>query len=84
MTLFEAPVAPCRHDRAVLKRLGKITHERTGKRVYVLLCTECGFTVTTDELRRLRGGGPPRSWPRTGRDAGRAGMVAGRPAPHWA
>lgn len=76
MTLFEDPVATCRHDRAPLKRLGKITHERTGKRVYVLLCTECGFTVTTDELRRLRGTGPSRSR--------RAGMVVGRPAPHWA
>ena len=46
----------CRHDRAPLRRLGKIIHERTGQRVYVLLCTECGFTVTTDELRRLRYG----------------------------
>ncbi len=77
MTLFEDPVATCRHDRAPLKRLGKITHERTGKRVYVLLCTECGFTVTTDELRRLRVTG-------TGPDFGRAGMAVGRLAPHWA
>jgi len=46
----------CLHDRAPLRRLGKITHERTGECVYVLLCTECGFTVTTDELRRLRYG----------------------------
>ena len=44
----------CRHDRAPLKRLGKIRHERTGQSVYVLLCTVCGFTVTTDQLRRLR------------------------------
>ena len=49
------PVEGCRHDRAPLKRLGKIRHERTGKCVYVLLCTACGFTVTTDGLRRLRG-----------------------------
>ncbi|KPJ76383.1 MAG: hypothetical protein AMK72_06505 [Planctomycetes bacterium SM23_25] len=73
MTLFEDPVATCRHDRALLRRLGKITHERTGACVYVLLCTECGFTVTTDELRRLRRGGPPRR-----------PTVAGRPAPQWA
>jgi len=45
----------CRHDRAPLRRLGIITHERTGRRVYVLLCTECGFTVTTEMLRRQRG-----------------------------
>jgi len=44
----------CRHDRAPLRRLGIITHERTGQRVYVLLCTECGFTVTTEMLRRQR------------------------------
>lgn len=44
----------CRHNRAPLRRLGKIVHERTGKCVYVLLCTECGFTVTTNQLRRLR------------------------------
>ena len=44
----------CRHDRAPLRRLGKITHQRTGQPVYVLLCTACGFTVTTDQLRRLR------------------------------
>ena len=44
----------CRHDRAPLKRLGKVCHERTGQNVYVLLCTECGFTVTTDQLRRQR------------------------------
>jgi hypothetical protein len=34
--------------------MGKMTHHRTGKVVYVLLCTECGFTVTTEQLRRLR------------------------------
>jgi hypothetical protein len=44
----------CRHDRAPLIRLGKITHERTGRCVYVMLCTECGFTVTTEQLRRMR------------------------------
>ena len=48
------PVEGCWHDRAPLRRLGKITHDRTGQCVYVLLCTECGFTVTTDQLRRLR------------------------------
>jgi hypothetical protein len=48
------PREGCRHDRAPLKRLGKVRHERTAKCVYVLLCTECGFTVTTDQLRRLR------------------------------
>ena len=51
------PVEGCSHDRAPLKRLGKIRHERTGRAVYVLLCTECGFTVTTDQLRRMRSGG---------------------------
>ncbi len=48
------PREGCRHDRAPLKRLGKVRHERAGRSVYVLLCTECGFTVTTDQLRRLR------------------------------
>ena len=48
------PAEGCRHDRAPLRRLGIITHQPTGNRVFVLLCTECGFTVTTDELRRLR------------------------------
>ena len=57
------PIESCRHDRAPLRRLGIITHERTGRRVYVLLCTECGFTVTTDQLRRLRGEGPGRRPP---------------------
>jgi len=53
MSFLDGPADGCRHDHAPLKRLGKIRHERTGKRVYVLLCTECGFTVTTDQLRRL-------------------------------
>ena len=44
----------CRHDRAPLRRLGKVVHERTGQSVYVLLCPVCGFTVTTDQLRQLR------------------------------
>ena len=56
MSFLDGRVDGCRHDRAPLKRLGKIRHERTGKCVYVLLCTECGFTVTTEELRRLREG----------------------------
>jgi len=73
MPPFDDPVATCRHDRAPLKRLGKITHERTGERVYVLLCTACGFTVTTGELRRLRGAGS-RCRP----------APVGHPAPHWA
>ena len=57
----------CRHDRAPLARLGKICHERTGRCVYVLLCTECGFTVTTDELRRLRQSSADAERARTGR-----------------
>jgi len=73
MAPFDDPVATCRHDRAPLKRLGKITHERTGERVYVLLCTACGFTVTTDELRRLRSTG-----------SRRRPAPVGHPAPHWA
>jgi len=48
------PREGCRHNRAPLKRLGKIHHGRTGRCVYVLLCTECGFTVTTEQLRRMR------------------------------
>jgi len=52
-------VEGCRHDRAPLIRLGKIRHERTGQCVYVLLCTECGFTVTTGQLRRMRTVGAP-------------------------
>ena len=56
MSLLDGPADGCRPDRAPLKRLGKIRHECTGKCVYVLLCTECGFTVTTEELRRLREG----------------------------
>lgn len=43
----------CRHDRAPLKRLGRVCYG--GKPTYLLLCTECGFTVSTDELRRLWG-----------------------------
>jgi len=54
MAPSDGVVEGCRHDRAPLKRLGKIVHERTGQCVYVLLCTECGFTVTTDGLRRQR------------------------------
>ena len=56
MSFLDGPVDGCRHDRAPLKRLGKIRHNRSGKRGFVLLCTECGFTVTTEELRRLREG----------------------------
>ncbi|MBM4017657.1 MAG: hypothetical protein FJ288_04905 [Planctomycetes bacterium] len=70
MSFSAEPVDGCRHDRAPLKRLGKIHHGRTGKCVYVLLCTECGFTVTTEQLRRLRGV-PPRD-------------AAARRAPAWA
>jgi len=54
MAPSDDPMASCRHDRAPLRRLGKIAHQRTGQAVYVLLCTACGFTVTTDELRRIR------------------------------
>jgi len=54
MAPSDRAVEGCRHDRAPLKRLGKIVHDRTGQCVYVLLCTECGFAVTTDELRRQR------------------------------
>lgn len=68
MVPLHDPVEGCRHNRAPLRRLGKITHERTGKGVYVLLCTECGFTVTTEQLRRRRAGavtkGSPRRAPR--------------------
>jgi len=71
MASFVDPVEGCRHDRAPLKRLGKIRHERTGRCVYVLLCTECGFTVTTDQLRRLRRGAPD-------------GAAVVRRAPAWA
>ena len=63
----------CRHHRAPLKRLGKIRHERTGRCVYVLLCTECGFTVTTDQLRRLRQGPPDADPTRPVRQAPRWG-----------
>jgi hypothetical protein len=44
----------CRHDRAPLRRMGKAVHPRAHRTDYVLLCTECGFTVTTDQLRRMR------------------------------
>ncbi|MEA3367292.1 MAG: hypothetical protein U9R68_04160 [Planctomycetota bacterium] len=57
------PIESCRHDRAPLRRLGIIRHKRTGRCVYVLLCTECGFTVTTEQLRRLRGERPGRRPP---------------------
>jgi hypothetical protein len=56
MPFADDPAESCRHERAPLRRLGKIRHERTGQNVYVLLCTECGFTVTTDQLRRQREG----------------------------
>ena len=69
MVLPDDPMPSCRHDRAPLRRLGKVTHERTGKRVYVLLCTECGFTVTTEQLRRLRGATSPRPSGTTARRA---------------
>jgi len=46
--LFEG----CWHDKARLVRMGKVV--RGGKNVYVLMCTKCGFMVSTDELRRLR------------------------------
>jgi len=48
----EDPDGVCRHDRAPLVRLGKVKHGT--KVLYMLLCTECGFAVSTDELRRLR------------------------------
>jgi|WetSurMetagenome_2_1015567.scaffolds.fasta_scaffold567561_1 hypothetical protein len=70
MTPSDDSAEACRHDRAPLIRLGKIRHERTGARVYVLLCSECGFTVTTDQLRRLRE-----------QQAHSRGV---RPAPRWA
>jgi hypothetical protein len=54
MPFTDEPAEGCRHERVPLKRLGKICHERTGENVYVLLCTECGFTVTTEQLRRRR------------------------------
>jgi hypothetical protein len=54
MPAYSDPAEGCRHDRAPLRRLGKIIHERTGKSVYVLVCPVCGFTVTTDQLRQLR------------------------------
>jgi len=54
MAAYDDPAERCRHDRAPLRRLGKIIHERTGRSVYVLLCPVCGFTVTTDQLRQLK------------------------------
>jgi hypothetical protein len=70
MAFLDDQLEGCRHERAPLTRLGKIRHERTGRCVYVLLCTECGFTVTTDQLRRLR------------QEGARQGCV--RQAPRWA
>ena len=54
MPAYDDTAEGCRHDRAPLRRLGKVVHERTGQSVYVLLCPVCGFTVTTDQLRQLR------------------------------
>jgi hypothetical protein len=58
------PFCACRHDRAPLVRIGKI--RRGNKVLYMLLCTACGFAVSTDELRRLRAAKPAdgRSGPR--------------------
>jgi hypothetical protein len=61
----EDPDGVCYHDRAPLVRLGKV---RTGGRtLYMLLCTECGFAVSTEELRRLRARRPalPRTAPQS-------------------
>jgi len=69
------PSEGCHHNRAPLRRLGKITHERTGLGIYVLLCTECGFTVTTDQLRRKRSDGTA---VRRRRPRGRAPRWSGR------
>ena len=52
----EDPAGVCRHDRAPLVRLGKVKHGT--KVLYMLLCTACGFAVSTDELRRLRAAKP--------------------------
>jgi len=52
----EDPDGVCRHDRAPLVRLGKVKHGT--KVLYMLLCTACGFAVSTDELRRLRAAKP--------------------------
>jgi hypothetical protein len=52
----EDPAGVCRHDRAPLVRLGKV--KRGTKVLYMLLCTACGFAVSTDELRRLRAAKP--------------------------
>jgi hypothetical protein len=52
----EDPAGLCRHDRAPLVRLGKVKHGT--KVLYMLLCTECGFAVSADELRRLRSAKP--------------------------
>lgn len=45
------PFCACRHDRAPLVRLGKVRHGN--KVLYMLLCTACGFSVSTEELRHL-------------------------------
>jgi len=55
MTIPDGLTDTCRHDQAPLVRIGK--RVRAGRPVYVLLCTECGFMVSTDELRRLRAAG---------------------------
>ena len=59
----EDPDGVCRHDRAPLVRLGKV--RTPGRTLYMLLCTECGFAVSTEELRRLRSERPalPRTAP---------------------
>ena len=69
--LFEG----CWHDKARLVRIGKVA--RGGKNVYVLMCTKCGFMVSTAELRRLRltrhkEPHAPYSLRRTGRPPGRS------------
>ncbi|HUX03050.1 MAG TPA: hypothetical protein VMY35_18985 [Phycisphaerae bacterium] len=50
------PSDVCRHDQAPLVRLGKV--KRGNRTLYMLLCTECGFAVSTEALRRLRAGRP--------------------------
>ncbi len=52
MSAAPCPPDACCHDRAPLKRIGIYVHR--GRRRYLLLCTECGFVVSTDEVRRLR------------------------------
>jgi len=46
----------CQHNRSPLLRLGKV--KRGGKTLYMLLCTECGFAISTEELRILRAAHP--------------------------